>query len=103
MNKKIQDTKKKEVMTSAERQAKRQARLREASRQCDLLQTDIKTALAMLKSSVEALKMVALYSDDAKSLSIVFRQIEGAIELFEKPTYETSHDKPDFSKLSRLL
>jgi hypothetical protein len=87
-----------EVMTSAQRQAKRQEKLRSAFQQCELLQTDIKTVLVMLKSAVEGLKMISIDNDDAKSISIITHQIDNAIHLLNHDPKK--HDKRKTDKTS---
>ena len=83
------------VQTDAERQAKRRDKLRTAFAQCELLQTDIKTVSIMLKSAVEALKMIAIDNDEAKSIAIIIHQIDNALHVLNHDPAKQNKRKTD--------
>jgi hypothetical protein len=92
-----------DVMSSSQRQAKRQEKLRNAFAQCELLQTDIKTVLVILKSAVQGLKIISIDNDDAKSITIITHQIDNVIHLLNHDPQKHDRRKSDFVNLGKNL
>lgn len=86
--------------SEAERHALRQQKIKAALVQSELLQSDIKTVVVILKSAIDALKMISMDNDDAKSISIVTHQIENAMHLLNHDPNKKDRRKCDPVKKS---
>jgi hypothetical protein len=89
------------VMTSAERQAKRQEKLRDAFKQCEKLQSDIRTITILLNSCVAHLRMIALDNDDNKSIMMVAHQIEEVLHVINADPTKLNKRRGDFPKMGK--
>lgn len=81
----------KKTMSTAERQAKRQTKIKTGLSQAIQFRADVKTAVFMLKATMVTMKKIALDAQNSAQLSVAIEQAEAAIRFLD--TLPATHDK----------
>jgi len=84
----------KKPMSTAERQAKRQTKLKAGLSECIQLRADVKTAVFMLHATMRTMKKISLDAQSASQLEVAIEQAEVAIKFLDSlpQTHDKRHD-----------
>ena len=76
------------TLTPAERQAKRQLKLKAAYNECLILRQNCNSATLIINTALESIHKISMKSEFKQSLDVAFNQIQGALRLINESTQE---------------